>query len=102
MHFVDSGGQPRFHEVLPAFIHNITLIFLILKLSEPLDACFEPDFCDESGTTYKAQCTSLLSNEEILEHQVRTLQAKPCELSEDRRVMVAVVGTHRDEKERMI
>ena len=82
LHFVDSGGQPQFHEVLPAFLHNTALIILVLKLSEPLDAYSEPEFCDEKGVTHKARCTSLLSNEEILEHQVHTLQAKPSGLSE--------------------
>ena len=102
LYLVDSGGQPQFHEVLPAFIHNTALIILVLKLSEPLDAYSEPEFCDEKGVTHKARCTSLLNNEEILEHQVCTLQAKPSGLSEDRRAMVAVVGTHRDEEEQMI
>ena len=99
---MDSGGQPQFNEVLPAFIYNIALILLVLKLSEPLDAYSELEFCDESGITYKERCTSLLSNEEILEHQVRTLQARSCEISDDRKAMVAVIGTHRDEEEKLI
>ena len=102
LHFVDSGGQPQFHEVLPAFIHNTALIILVLKLSESLNAYSEAEFCDEKGVTHKERCTSLLSNEEILEHQVRTLQAKPSGLSDDRRAKVVVVGTHRDEEEQMI
>ena len=102
LYLVDSGGQPQFHEVLPAFIHNTALIILVLKLSEPLNAYSEPEFCDEKGITYKAKCTSLLNNEEILEHQVCTLHAKSSGLGEDRRAMVVVVGTHRDEEEQMI
>ena len=102
LHFVDSGGQPQFHEVLPAFIHNTALIILVLKLNEPLDAYSQPEFCDHSGVFHMAKCTSLLSNEEILEHQVCTLQAKSSGLSDDKKPMVVVVGTHRDEEERMI
>ena len=101
MHFVDSGGQPQFHEVLPAFIHNTALIVVVLNLSEELSAYSQMEFCDKKGKTHKEECVSLLSNEEIMEHQVRTLQAKPSGLSEDRKSMVVAVGTHRDVEERM-
>ena len=101
MHFVDSGGQPQFHEVLPAFIHNTALIVVVLNLSEELSACSQMEFCDEKGKMHKEECASLLSNEEIMEHQVRTLQAKPSGLSEERKSMVVAVGTHRDVEERM-
>ena len=33
IHFIDSGGQPQFHEVFPAFID----IIFVMKLSEGLD-----------------------------------------------------------------
>ena len=36
MHFIDSGGQPQFLEILPAFICNISLLLLLVKLSERL------------------------------------------------------------------
>ena len=101
MHFVDSGGQPQFHEVLSAFIHNTALIMVVLNLSEELNTYSQMEYCDEKGKTHKEECASLLSNEEITEHQVRTLQAKPSGLSENRKSMVVAVGTHRDVEERM-
>ena len=33
IHFIDSGRQPQFHEVFPAFID----IIFVMKLSEGLD-----------------------------------------------------------------
>ena len=36
MHFIDSGGQPQFLEILPAFIRKISLLLLLVKLSERL------------------------------------------------------------------
>ena len=102
LHFVDSGGQPQFHEVLPAFIHNTALIILVLKLNESLDTSSSGEFCDEEGATYGDINSALFNNKEVLEHQIRTIQAKPSALGEDRKAMVAVVGTHRDEEERLI
>ena len=101
MHFVDSGGQPQFHEVLPAFIHNTALIVVVLNLSEELSAYSQMEFCDEKGKMHKEECASLLNNEEILEHEVRTMQAKPSGLRGERKSMVVAVGTHRDVEERM-
>ena len=34
---IDSGGQPQFHEVCPAFIGNTIDIIFVMKLSEGLD-----------------------------------------------------------------
>ena len=102
LHFLDSGGQPQFHEVFPAFIHQTAIVLLTLKLSETLDACTEMEFCDERGVTYKEKCASLLNNEEILEHQATTLKAMSSGSKGDKRMKFAVMGTHRDIEEQMI
>lgn len=34
--FVDSGGQPQFHEVLPIFLRGTSLCLFVFKLSEKL------------------------------------------------------------------
>ena len=44
MHFVDSGGQPQFHEVLPAVIHNTALIVVVLNLNEELSPYSQMEF----------------------------------------------------------
>ena len=49
LHFLDSGGQPQFHEVLPALSHNICLVMLFLKLNEHLDAPSCTAFTDKNG-----------------------------------------------------
>ena len=102
LHLLDSGGQPQFHEVFPAFIHQTALVLLTLKLSETLDAQTKLEFCDERGDTYKQDCACLLSNEEILEHQATTLKAMSSRPEGDKRMKFAVIGTHRDEEEKMI
>ena len=103
MHFIDSGGQPQFHQVLPAFAPNMALIILVLNLSEPLDARSQIEICEKSGETHREECSTLLSTEEIFEHQARTLQhMRPSELNDDSKTKLVVVGTHRDKEEQMI
>ena len=65
MHFIDSGGQPQFLEILPAFIRNISLLLLLVKLSEefsdtPIVEYFSPD-----GKSYQLGVFPL-SNEQLL------------------------------------
>ena len=38
IYFRDCGGQPEFHEVLPALVSHSTLFFLVFNLSEDLDS----------------------------------------------------------------
>ena len=42
LHFIDSGGQPQFHEVLPAFIRNTTATIFVMKLSDNGHLCGKP------------------------------------------------------------
>ena len=102
LHMLDSGGQPQFHEVFPAFIRQTALVLLTLKLSETLDAHTEMEFCDKDGKTHKEDCAFLLSNEEILEHQATTLKAVSSGPEGDKRMKFAVIGTHKDKEEKMI
>ena len=94
--FLDSGGQPQFHEVLPALSHNICLIMLFLKLNERLDCPCSTAFTDKTGEWFHEQCPSLLTNEQMLEQFICTIMSKPLAQSEGKRPMVVVIGTHLD------
>ena len=88
--FIDSGGQPQFHELLQAFIRNTSVVMIILKLSESLDSFPEIAYYDRQtgqlcGNTY----TSSLRNDQIIQRCIRTL-------SKDKQSRVLVVGTHLD------
>ena len=94
--FLDSGGQPQFHEFLPAVSHNVCLVLLFLKLNERLDALCCTAFTDEKGKWYTEQCSSLLTNEQTVVQLVHTMMCKPLAHSEGKRTMFMVIGTHRD------
>ena len=88
--FIDSGGQPQFHELLQAFIRNTSVVVIVLKLSESLDSFPEIAYYDRQtgqlcGNTY----TSSLRNDQIIQRCIRTL-------SKDKQSRVLVVGTHLD------
>ena len=94
--FLDSGGQPQFHELLPAVSHNVCLVMLFVKLNERLDAQCCTAFTDKEGKWFQEQCPSLLTNEQVLVQFVHTMMCKPLAQCEGRHAMFMVIGTHKD------
>ena len=94
--FRDSGGQPQFHEVVPAFSHNVSLVLVFIKLNERLDALCTNAFTDEEGKWFTEQCPSLLTNEQMVVQFVHTMMCKPVAGSKGMHTRFMVVGTHRD------
>ena len=95
INFIDSGGQPQFHELLPTFIRNATVIMFVLKLSECLDEQPMIEYYEKGQRCGDAQ-HSILRNDQILQHCIRTMQSRPSPSSEGRPCKVMMVGTHRD------
>ena len=81
IHFIDSGGQPQFHEVLPAFIRNTTATIFVMKLSERLDEHPMIKLYDENGQLCGKCCVKCychaLSNDQMLRCCVQTLHSRP-------------------------
>ena len=67
IHFIDSGGQPQFHEVLPAFIRNTTATIFVMKLSERLDEHPLIEYFDKNGELCGKSYSHALSNEQMLQ-----------------------------------
>ena len=65
MHFIDSGGQPQFLEILPAFIRNVSLLLLLVKLSEELCDTPTVEYFSPDGKSYQLGVFPL-SNEQLL------------------------------------
>ena len=65
MHFIDTGGQPQFLEILPAFIRNISLLLLLVKLSEEFSDTPTVEYFSPDGKSYELGVFPL-SNEQLL------------------------------------
>ena len=53
IYFVDSGGQPQFHNVLQAFIQNTSILLLVFSLAEKLSAFNKHNIQDEFGCDFQ-------------------------------------------------
>ena len=97
IHFIDSGGQPQFHEVLPAFIRNTTATIFVMKLSERLDEHPMIELYDENGQLCGKRYRHALSNDQMLRCCVQTIHSRPS-TREGTYSKTLVVGTHRDQE----
>ena len=103
MHYIDSGGQPQFLEVLAAFVRNISLLILLIKLSEELSAPPSVEYFSPDGKSHDLGVFPL-SNEQLLvqaaqlslfHHSQISLPHVETELSQTKTV---IVGTFKDQE----
>ena len=89
IHFIDSGGQPEFLELLPAFVQDISTAFLTLTLSEPFDHCPEIFFRGHDGKAVGELRTSVMSHKQVFEQCIKVFDVRNVH-------NIFVIGTHRD------
>ena len=95
IHFIDTGGQPHFHELFSSFIKNATAALFVIKLSERLDQIPMIEYY-QSGQLCGRACPSALSNDQIFQHCVQTVHLQKAFSSAGKQSKFIVVGTHRD------
>ena len=93
IHLVDSGGQPQFHEVLPAFLRRRSAYIFVFDLSENLDAQPQIEYYNENGTLICKACPAAHTNLQIFMHCIRTLQSHKFG---GKAPNIFTLGTHRD------
>lgn len=95
--FIDSGGQPIFHELLPAFLRHMNLYIFVFKLSEELDTKPVVKYYDSHGQEVGIPYQSGHTNLQLLQHCLRTLHTHRVSSSKDNEPSkIMLVGTHRD------
>ena len=92
VHFIDSGGQPEFLDLLPAFVQDVSAILFAVNLSESLDHTPMIHFYGQDGKPVGEPYQSLSSHKQVLEQCVRATDIR------DVHPKVFVVGTHRDKE----
>ena len=95
-HYVDSGGQPQFLDVLPLLYRSPSHCIVVIRLSEGLDAKPKVRFYNKGVDVYELPDHLLLTNREMI---VRTCQiarsiARATKGKFTPRVFV--IGTHKD------
>ena len=105
MHFIDSGGQPQFLEILPAFIRNVSLLLLLVKLSEELSNTSNVVYFSPDGKSCELGVFPL-SNEQLLVQAAQLSLFHQSQISlpqniiekEQSQLKMTVVGTFADQE----
>ena len=94
VYFIDSGGQPQFLQLLPAFIHHTHLNIFVVRLCDKLSDHPTVGYYDERGTCLSSTA-SLMTNMEILQCCAQATQTA----DQDGDSRLLIVGTHRDQED---
>ena len=97
LYFVDSGGQPQFHNVFQAFIQNTSILLLVINLVEKLSAFNEHHFQNDEGQNLSNfEGASAPKIVDVLQSIASTLHSKGSSSEESK---IFFVGTHKDKFE---
>ena len=96
VHFLDSGGQSEFHDVLPLFVHGTTVIMYVTDLSKQMDQQAKDDMRQDGNTVGKSKYTKY-QREQVLERMIQSVIYEKRHHGSQVRLMV--IGTHRDDIE---
>ena len=91
IYFTDSGGQPQFHELLPLFIHDVSSVIIVTRLSDRLDDHPPDEYYQDGQCVGKKSLTHLTTTE-----QIKCLTSSLLSRSSSEVPDIIVVGTHRD------
>ena len=100
LYLIDSGGQPQFHEILPVFLRRMTLYVFVFKLSEELDTKPMVEYYNHSGQSVGTPYQSSHTNQQLLEHCIRTLHThRTSRNSQSKSSKIMVVGSPQRQRE---
>ena len=96
VHFLDTGGQPQFHEVFRAFLKRASLCMFVQKLSERLDDYPLVEYYDENSQLVGKPYHTAITHQQILAHCTRSMLSHA--LNDKEKPKILVVGTHVDKE----
>ena len=97
IHFIDTGGQPEFQEILPALLSGHSISMLLFKLHETLKQRYQVEYVSADGTKsvpYTASCTV----EDVLFQSLATVACYGSDTTDPTQFgsVALLVGTHKD------
>ena len=99
IHFIDIGGQPEFHEMLPLLLHQVpALNLLFLNMSQSLDDKHQVVYRDDSGSSpVKYECE--FTTKEIIQRALHSISSLQPIVNHSKPAAI-LIGTHNDKDPR--
>ena len=92
IYFLDSGGQPHFHNLLPHFVHGISVALFVHRLSSKLEEYPIVEYFERNQAIGEAYRSSL-TTEDTLKCLVRSMQSHTID---DEKPKLVFIGTFLD------
>ena len=93
IYFVDSGGQPQFHNVFQAFIQNTSILLLVFSLAEKLSDYNKHLFQDKEGHDHSKNSDNAAPRIDVV---MKSIASALCSTVSEEKRKIFFVGTHRD------
>ena len=93
LHFIDIGGQPEFHEILPLLLHGMALNLIFFNVTHDLDSPYTVVYRADGSSSI--QYESEYTIREIIQRalcSISSLQTSP-----DHKPAAILIGTHLDQ-----
>ena len=104
LHIIDTGGQPEFHEILPALITGPAINLLVFKLTEDLTSRYPVVYQSSTGESQPYETS--LTHEEVIFRSLASIAClrqntigwsfKESPIDDDSEPAAFLIATHRD------
>ena len=95
VYFMDTGGQPEFHELLPPILHGPALHLIFFNASLNLNEPVKVNFCHTKTEIESVQYTANSSSIEVIHQLLSTLYSLHLQ-EKSRQSKAVVLGSHID------
>ena len=95
VHFVDIGGQPEFHEILPLLLHGLALNFIFFDMTQNLDSPYKVVYRDGDSGSSSIQYTSEFTIREVIQRALHSISSLQSNMNFSKPAAI-LVGTHHD------
>ena len=97
LYFMDTGGQPEFHEIMPLILSGPALHLIFFNLTFDLDDLIPIRFCHQDGTDSTITYMSSYTGKQMIFQLLSSLYYFSKTLSSDSEPAAVLIGTHFDQ-----
>ena len=96
LYISDTGGQPKFHELLPTFVRHVSAVAFFIKLNEKFSSRPMIAYYSREGASICEPYQSSQTNLEVIQNCLQAMQTRCIVEGSTKCPELFFVGTHRD------
>ena len=97
LYFMDTGGQPEFHEIMPIILNGPALHLIFFNLAFDLDERIPIRFCHQNGTDSTITYVSNYTGKQMIYQLLSSLYYLSKDLSPDSKPAAVLIATYLDQ-----